>query len=158
MKRLVLLPLALVLSVSASKDRERIEMTRSAWGQTIMHWRINIDGAIEYQVVDGPLKLGTDQPLLTRRTKPKAERYRRIVSLLKPARLWAGRELPCVSPMTDQDSGTISWGSEKLDYYAGCYEPETRLMVATLMSAEKQIAAWVLESSTKANPQKGSTQ
>ena len=158
MKRFVLLTLTLVLAVSASKDHERIEMTRSAWGKTIMHWRISGDGAIEYRVVDGPLKLGTDQLLLTRRTKPNAERYRRIVSLLKPARLWAGRELPCVSPMTDQDTGTISWGSEKLDYYAGCYEPETRSTVATLMRAEKQIAACVSESSTKAGPQKGSTQ
>jgi hypothetical protein len=158
MKWFVLLTLMMAVVASAANDREPIKMSRSAWGQTIMRWQISSDGTIEYQIVDGPLKFGTEQPLRTWRTKPDARRYDLIASLLNPARRWAGRELPCVSPMTDQDSGIISWGSKKLAYYTGCYETDTRSVVSTLMSAEQQIMVWASETRTKAGPQKGSTQ
>jgi hypothetical protein len=145
MKRALLLAATIPLIVSAAPQlaAEAISMRTSAWGSDIVRWRIAPNGSITYAVrklVYPPARQG---PWLERRTSPAPDRYRRIAELLSPARAWAGREMPCDHPITDQDSGTLSWGKgAKLDFYDGCHEPETKRLVALLFEAQKQLGSW----------------
>lgn len=145
MKRALLLAaiVPLIVGTAPQPAAEAISMRTSAWGNDIVRWRIKPDGSITYAVrklVYPPESLG---PWLERRAPAAPERYRRIVELLSPARAWAGREMPCDHPITDQDSGTLSWGKgAKLDYYDGCHEPETKRLVALLFEAQKQLDVW----------------
>ena len=145
MKRALLLAAIVPLIVGAAPQpaAEAISMRTSAWGNDIVRWRIKPDGSITYAVRKLVYPPASQSPWIERRTPAAPYRYRHIVELLSPARVWAGREMPCDHPMTDQDSGTLSWGKgAKLDYYNGCYEPETKRLVALLYEAQKQLDTW----------------
>lgn len=143
MKRVFLLAAIPLLAIGAAPAPEAITMTDSSWGQMVAQWRIEPDGSIYYAAIGEPWSPGAHSPLIAHRTAASPARYRWIARLLRPARAWAGKQMPCAHPMTDQDSGTVSWGkATRLGYYAGCTEPETRNVITLLFKAQNQIATW----------------
>lgn len=141
--RAVALSLAALLTIGAA-PAEPISMSISAWGQQLADWRIDPDGAIVSTVMD-PATPGASSTykLVTRRTGAVPGRFAEIVKLLEPARPWAGKSLPCKTPMTDADSGVVHWSKTvSLSYYSGCTEGETQAVLRPLYAANNQINLW----------------
>ncbi|MDH7974069.1 hypothetical protein QH494_17915 [Sphingomonas sp. AR_OL41] len=133
----------LIADAAPSPAAEAITMTESSWGHQILRWRIEPDGSISYMIRTQGREPGVLGPWQERRSPPSRERYRWVANLLAPARARAGQNMSCANPMTDQAAGTVGWGKmTKLGYYAGCYEPETRSIVALLFKARKQLDTW----------------
>lgn len=135
---------AAALLIGATAPPEPIGMSISAWGQKLAEWQIEPDGAIVSTVMD-PATPGVSSTykLVTRHTGAAPGRFATIVKLLEPAKSWAGKSLPCKTPMTDADSGIVRWSkTASLSYYSGCTESETQAVLRPIYAANKQINLW----------------
>ncbi|MES2096612.1 MAG: hypothetical protein V4459_07610 [Pseudomonadota bacterium] len=141
--RAIAVSLAALATIGAA-PAEPISMSIRAWGQQLAEWQIQPDGAVVSTVMD-PATPGASSTykLVTRRLPATRGRFATIANLLKPARPWAGKSLPCKTPMTDADSGVVHWNKAvSLSFYSGCTESETRAVLTPLYAANAQINLW----------------
>ncbi len=135
---------ALGLGAASAPAPEPISMTADGFSSAPSRWRIDPDGSIT-DIRAAPSSLPTmPWTLVTRRTAPMPDRYRRIAALLKPVRAWVGRQLPCTQYVTDGSIGTVRWWSKAaLNYYSGCGDAGNHAVVEQLFAASALIGGWV---------------
>src|SRR5438270_535348 len=124
--------LAIALGVAGVSPRsgtaESISVEVMVWGDPLYSWQLNSDGSGRFAELrpERTQVFGTYR-FVTRSFRVSPAEFRRVALLLRPARSYAGRELPCTFEMTDQDAGSVRWRAGttnvSLDFNYGCTSP-----------------------------------
>jgi len=97
----------------------------NSWGKPLSAWTLESTGRGRYtQSKAAPSGNFRDYDLVTRSFDAGVAGFRRIETLLAPARVHAGRDLPCERTVTDQVYGKVGWsgpgGTEQVSFDLGC--------------------------------------
>ncbi len=148
MKRAIVLT-ACALALAAAGPRrfmpETIAFEVNSWGKPLVSWQVGADGRGTYtKSEDG----GDFQHyrLVTRRFDAGGTAFARLQAALAPARLYAGREVPCGPRITDFPYGSVTWTvaqvEQRVRFDTGCRSAEAKRVEAAIGAADALVAKW----------------
>ena len=125
----------------AAAPAESLSLDANSWGKPLSAWTVERSGAGRYtfsrKVPGGRFR---DYDLVTRSFRIKPADYSRVEALLRPARAYAGRGLPCRPTISDMVYGHVRWSkSEEISYDLGCTSDEVRPIYEKLEEAENLV-------------------
>lgn len=137
---IIILSMALAAPPAAAPapTTERISFEASSWGKPLSAWTVERSGAGRYTASrDAPSGGFRNYDLVTRTFRIAPADYARIESLLRPARAFAGRDLPCRRTVTDQVYGKVRWTTdEQVSFDLGCTSDQVKPIYDNFWEAE----------------------
>ena len=101
---------ATVAADGGGTPSEMLSVEMNSWGKPVAHWQVGADGAGRYTVSrETAAKSFHEYDLVTTSFRAAPADFARLEALLRPARPYAGREIPCELTITDAVYGRILW-------------------------------------------------
>ncbi|HEX5182528.1 MAG TPA: hypothetical protein VFW19_05175 [Allosphingosinicella sp.] len=101
---------------------DSLSFEAASWGRTLVQWTVERAGTGRYTTSRKvPSGDSSHYDLVTRSFRISADDYGRLEVLLRPARTYAGKDLPCRHVLEDRVYGVVRWGGEQqLAFNFGC--------------------------------------
>lgn len=140
----------LSLGAAAAPGPDAVSFEINTWGKLIDSWTISADGS--GQLTTAEQKPGGqfgDDTIYVQTLAPDPARYAELTAALRPARAFAGRNVPCGGRAFDLPYGHAVWrhaGAERgLDFNTGCSSSQARQVVQSLHAADLLVRKWAAD-------------
>jgi hypothetical protein len=123
---------------------ESLSFESSSWGKPLSAWTIDSSGRGRHTASRAVPSGGfRDYDLITRSFDAGPSGYRRVEALLRPARAYAGAELPCRMEITDMVYGKVRWqgrgGARQVSFNLGCTSKAVAPLYGGFARADKLV-------------------
>jgi hypothetical protein len=140
----------LSLGAAPAPAADAVSFELNSWGRLLSSWTLNADGSgerVTARQAKGATFGDVDRDL--QKLGPDPARYRRLLEALRPARAYAGREVPCGPRMTDLPYGELTWrhagAARSIRFDSGCSSSTARKVLASVHAADELMAKWAAD-------------